>query len=116
MFYKNKYFLKKTYCNLQNLCYYVVNALLNTDHKKKGDFAMPAFPELRALLAKHGLHLSDFAQIIKKDASTASLKLSGLRDFKLKELCLIVQFFKGKGELVSGDQIFFDWYVKNNKM
>ncbi|MDI6742182.1 MAG: hypothetical protein QMD11_05510 [Smithella sp.] len=70
---------------------------------------MTTFPELRALMAKHGMNLDKMAQVIDTTYVTFSKKLNGNSDFTYSDMLKIKDFFVAKGEKVTVEHIFFAW-------
>lgn len=67
------------------------------------------FPELRALMAKHGLTQQDMGKIIGNTYRTFGKKLNGEADFTFSEMWKIKEYFKSFGSRKNTDEIFFDW-------
>lgn len=77
---------------------------------------MTTFPELRALMAKHGMNFDKMARVIDTTYATFSKKINGVTDFNYSEMLAIWDFFVSRGEKVTVDHIFFDWeFTEVNK-
>lgn len=68
-----------------------------------------AFPELRALMAKHGLTQQDMGQVVGNTYRTFGKKLNHEADFTLSDMWRIKEHFAGLGSNRTIDEIFFDW-------
>ena len=66
------------------------------------------YPELRALMAKHGLNYSNMAELTGTSINSFGNKINGKHDFSIKDMVTIKRFFAEKGESVTVDFIFFD--------
>jgi len=67
------------------------------------------FPELRALIAKHGLNQCKMAKLIGNSYQTFGKKLNCKSEFLFDDMLLIHEFFTRKGEEITMDKLFFDW-------
>ena len=68
-----------------------------------------AFPELRALMARHGVNRIEMGSVIGVTYKTFSKKLQGNADFTISEMWAIKDYFAGLGSEKTIDEIFFDW-------
>jgi len=76
---------------------------------------MVMFPELRALVAKHGMNQQSMGNIINNTYVTFGRKLNGQSEFTFNDMLAIRNFFREKGENVTVDSLFFDWkFAKEN--
>lgn len=71
------------------------------------------FPVLLQLLAKHGMNRQHVAEIIHRSYRQTIKKLSKQAPFDIEEARNIVVFFRGLGDNVSVESIFFDEAVSN---
>ena len=67
------------------------------------------FPELRAIMAKYGFTMQQMGGIIGNTYQTFSKKLDEESEFSFSDMVKIKDYFKGIGEDVTIDKIFFDW-------
>lgn len=74
------------------------------------------FPELRALMAKHGLTQEDMGRVISKTYRVFGKKINGETDFLFSEMWKIRDYFASLGSNHTIDEIFFRWsFSKVNK-
>jgi len=74
------------------------------------------FPELRAMMAKHGLGQKEMGELIGNTYLTFGKKLRGENEFTFYDMLKIKNYFQEKGEGVSIDSLFFDWnFTKVNE-
>jgi len=68
------------------------------------------FPELRAVMARHGVTQSDLAELVGDSPHTFGKKMNALAEFTFNDIVKIREFFRDKGEIaVTVDSLFFDW-------
>ncbi len=67
------------------------------------------FPELRALMAKHGLNQERMGELIGNTYVTFGKKLNGNSEFTFNDMIVIKDYFLSKGETVTIDALFFNW-------
>ena len=70
---------------------------------------MTTFPELRALMAKHGMNQEKMGALIGNTYLTFGKKLNGHAEFSFNDMVAIKDFFQSKGESITIDELFFDW-------
>lgn len=71
-----------------------------------------AFPELRALMARHKITQSKMGEVVGSTYRTYGKKLNGEADFTISEMWKIKDFFAELGSDKPIDEIFFDWKMK----
>ena len=67
------------------------------------------FPNLRALMAKHGMNIGKMSEVIGNNYATFSRKLNGVSEFTFSDMLAIKDLFSSRGESVTIEYIFFDW-------
>ncbi len=68
------------------------------------------FPELRALMAKHGLTQQDMADILGNATyHSFGRKLNANEDFLFSEMHKITEYFNSLDNTANVNDIFFDW-------
>ena len=67
------------------------------------------FPELRGLMAKHGMNHEKMAILISTTSRTFGNKINGYNEFTFDEMAQIKKFFESRGETISIDDLFFAW-------
>lgn len=67
------------------------------------------YPELRALMAKHGLNNEKMGRLLYMNSITFGRKLSGKNEFTYNELLAIKDYFASLGEGINIDKLFFAW-------
>ena len=70
---------------------------------------MTTFPELRAVMAKHGMTQQKMGDLTGTTYITFGKKLNGHSEFSYPDMLTIKKFFEEKGESASVDALFFDW-------
>ena len=70
---------------------------------------MVTFPELRALMAKHGLNQERMGEKIGSTYQTFGRKLNCISEFTYDDMIAIYRYFSGLGEEITMDRLFFDW-------
>jgi DNA-binding XRE family transcriptional regulator len=76
------------------------------------------FPELRYLMAKHGMTQDKMSAIIGNTPLTFSRKINFQSEFTWDDIVSIKEFFENLGESITVDDLFFTWSftkVKNKK-
>ena len=77
---------------------------------------MTTFPELRAMMAKHGLDHTEMGELIGNTRLTFGKKLRGESEFTFYDMVKIKNYFQEQGEAVSIDSLFFNWnFTKVNE-
>ena len=67
------------------------------------------FPELRALMAKHGVNQHELGEVTGNTYLTFGKKLNRKSEFSHTDMIKIRDYFRSKGEDVTVQFIFFDW-------
>ncbi len=67
------------------------------------------FPELRGLMAKHGVNQEQMGALIGATSRTFSNKINGHNEFTFAEMSYIKKFFEARGETITIDDLFFTW-------
>ena len=67
------------------------------------------FPELRALMARHGITQAEMSSVCGITYRTFTKKIRGLADFTISEMWKIKDYFAGLDSEKTIDEIFFDW-------
>ncbi len=70
---------------------------------------MITFPELRALMAKHGDDQASMGNLIGNTYQTFGRKLRCDSEFTFDDMITIRDHYNSKGEEVSMDKLFFNW-------
>lgn len=70
---------------------------------------MTTFPEIRALMAKHGMNQEKMGALIGNTYITFGKKLNGHAEFTFNDMIAIKEYFVTQGENVTIDTLFFDW-------
>ncbi len=77
---------------------------------------MVTFPELRALMAKHGLTQDKISVVIGNTALTFSRKINSQSEFTWADMINIKEFFEDLGENVTVEDLFFTWHFAKVKV
>lgn len=67
------------------------------------------FPDLRALMARHGITQKQMSNVVGSTERTFGKKLKGEVDFTISEMWAIKDFFARLGSKKTIDEIFFNW-------
>ena len=70
---------------------------------------MTTFPELRALMAKHGMNQEKMGELIGNTYLTFGKKLNGHAEFSFNDMVSIKDYFQAKGDSITIDDLFFAW-------
>ena len=70
---------------------------------------MTTFPELRALMAKHGMNQEKMGELIGNTYLTFGKKLNGHAEFSFNDMVAVKDYFQAKGESITIDDLFFAW-------
>ena len=73
------------------------------------------FPELRAMMAKHGYTQEKLSEVIGNTPLTLSRKINSQSEFTWDDMIKIKEHFEDLGENVTVEDLFFTWHFTKVK-